>query len=467
MAGLPWPKGDPGALKDAAAKARDVAASVREAGQRLSKAASNGDEWKGQAASSFASAVAEDGRDLGKAAGSFATAATAFSKLAQVLDEAQNTVKRWARKVEEAEERARSAQERAQEAATTLENAEAAKNPFMAPLGPADPISPFTAPAESAAYQAAQRDATEAQADATTMRRKAQEEAQRAVEEVERADRETAGEIRDAAGNAPLGGSKGGGVGAATGLLPGLSGDVFGPLGQFLFGDFANFWSGTEGGFPYGSLGAGAIRILRTGLWIRAASAASAVLDPATGLLAASKFPTFNTGLVGRGLQQVGPYVPGLGRAAGWLGTPGATTFSRRAGVVGGVASTGLDAYNLYKQGNPVEAFEREGAGYVADVARTGFSASTTAFFVAPNPVTGGAVIVTGVVWAGAEVWDEWGDDIKDFGADAWDATSDFAGDAWDATSDFAGDAWDAGGDVVEGVGDVASDAWDKATFWD
>lgn len=40
----------------------------------------------------------------------------------------------------------------------------------------------------------------------------------------------------------------------------------------------------------------------------------------------------------------------------------------------------------LVDQGNPVDAYRREGAAYVADVAGTAFSASTTAFLVAPNP---------------------------------------------------------------------------------
>ena len=215
VAGLPWPKGDPGDLKDAASRAKDVADAVRTAGRRLAKAPPSGEDWKGEAASSFLSAVADDGRDLEKAAGSFTTVATALSDLAVVLEDAQDDVKRWATKVKDAEDRARKAKARAQQAATTLKQAQAAKNPFMAPLGPADPMAPFTTPTESAEYATAALEATDAQGDLTTVRKKAEEKAKEAVEEVERADRETAGEIKAAADKAPMGGRKGEG-GAST-----------------------------------------------------------------------------------------------------------------------------------------------------------------------------------------------------------------------------------------------------------
>lgn len=92
----------------------------------------------------------------------------------------------------------------------------------------------------------------------------------------------------------------------------------------------------------------------------------------------------------------------------------------RGLGVAGGAVSTVSGAYNLYQQGNPVDAFEREGAGYVADVAETAFSASSTAFLVAPNPVTATLAVTSGVVWAGAEIVDNW-DDISEGAGEALD----------------------------------------------
>ncbi|MTB88419.1 hypothetical protein H9L21_01155 [Aeromicrobium senzhongii] len=99
----------------------------------------------------------------------------------------------------------------------------------------------------------------------------------------------------------------------------------------------------------------------------------------------------------------------------------------RVLGVAGGALSTANGAHNLYQQGRPDKAFKREGAGYVADVAETAFAASGTAFLVAPNPVTGAAAVGSGLVWAGAEVVDNW-DDITE----KTSAISKKASKAWD-----------------------------------
>ncbi len=120
-----------------------------------------------------------------------------------------------------------------------------------------------------------------------------------------------------------------------------------------------------------------------------------------------------------------------LMRSSGGLYGMGAM---RTLGVVGGVANTAIGVHDLVQQGNPVEAFKREGAGYVADVAETAFSASTTAFLVAPNPITAGLAVGTGLVWAGAEVVDHW-DEISDTASDAWDGATDVASDVGDTVS--------------------------------
>ncbi|MFJ9427160.1 PE-PGRS family protein [Streptomyces sp. NPDC101249] len=104
-----------------------------------------------------------------------------------------------------------------------------------------------------------------------------------------------------------------------------------------------------------------------------------------------------------------------LAAAGKGLGTAGRMGgLLRGAGVVGGVFSTVYSGANVVAQGNPASHFgsRAEGAKYVADVAEVGFNASMTAAMVAPNPVTLGAVAVTGVVYAGAKVVEHW-DDIK------------------------------------------------------
>ncbi|WP_322769867.1 hypothetical protein [Frankia sp. Cr1] len=82
----------------------------------------------------------------------------------------------------------------------------------------------------------------------------------------------------------------------------------------------------------------------------------------------------------------------------------------RYGGAAGGVTATGMSVLNVASQGNPIDAYRANGAGYVADLAETGFNASFTAMMVCPNPVTVGATVVTGVAWAGLQAYDHWDD---------------------------------------------------------
>ncbi|MGW3494267.1 PE-PGRS family protein [Streptomyces sp. NPDC001020] len=100
------------------------------------------------------------------------------------------------------------------------------------------------------------------------------------------------------------------------------------------------------------------------------------------------------------------PLLKGLGTASKAGG------FLRVAGVGASAVATGVSIANVAAQGNPVEAFKKKGAGYVADVAEVGFNASLTAAMVAPNPVTIGLAVGTGLVYGGAKVVEHW-DDIK------------------------------------------------------
>jgi len=233
---------------------------------------------------------------------------------------------------------------------------------------------------------------------------------------------------------------------AAQELASGADGGLPGGGGAtgFLLGDAATFWRGDDDTFPYGSVAAGLLRVWRT-----------ASFTWGTG-----PFPVFNTGLVGQGLSAGLQRVPALAPAGAWLATDSATLFFRRAGIVGAVASTGMGLYDLYQQGNPIDAFRADGAGYVADVANTAFSASTAAFLIAPNPVTGALVVGTGLVWAGAEVVDHW-DDISSAAGDAWDWGTGALGGGWDWGTDTLGDVWETGTSVV---GDAVGDVWDVGT---
>jgi hypothetical protein len=74
-------------------------------------------------------------------------------------------------------------------------------------------------------------------------------------------------------------------------------------------------------------------------------------------------------------------------------------------------------------------------AHVVGEYAETAFNASMTAALIAPNPITLGAVAVTGVVWAGAEIVEHW-DDITD----AADRAVDWGKDRLDDATDWVGD---------------------------
>jgi hypothetical protein len=108
----------------------------------------------------------------------------------------------------------------------------------------------------------------------------------------------------------------------------------------------------------------------------------------------------------------------------------------RGAGVLGSAGGAVVSGLNVVSQGNPVHAFEENGAGYVADVSETLFQASTTALLVAPNPVTAGVVVVTGLVYVGSEIYvhrEQIGDLIRDGGAltaDVLDGVGDGVGNA-------------------------------------
>jgi len=82
----------------------------------------------------------------------------------------------------------------------------------------------------------------------------------------------------------------------------------------------------------------------------------------------------------------------------------------RGVGIMGGVASTAFSTANLVSVGNPIKAYKRKGASYVADVADVGFNASLTSAMIAPNPVSFGFVVATGSVYGSAEIVQHWGD---------------------------------------------------------
>lgn len=150
----------------------------------------------------------------------------------------------------------------------------------------------------------------------------------------------------------------------------------------------------------------------------------------------------------GNSLVQVAENAPAGDRVRSTLRVAGAL---RTVNIAGSAAMTGMDVANLVSRGNPIEAFKKDRAGYVADVMKTGFDASMTAALVSPSPVTWGAVGVTGVAWGTAEIVDNWDGIRKGLGSAA-KATDKFVDDQVDAVKGRLDDAKD----TLEDVGSTA-----------
>jgi hypothetical protein len=129
----------------------------------------------------------------------------------------------------------------------------------------------------------------------------------------------------------------------------------------------------------------------------------------------------------------------------------------RVVGIAGGVFATvdsgvslGNELYSGEWWDNATSGDRTQTAKAIGDVAELGFNASLTAAMIAPNPVTWGAVAVTGVVYGGARLVEHWDDvthalgEAKDWAGDRLDDAADFAGDVVDDVGDKVGDTIDA-----------------------
>ena len=122
----------------------------------------------------------------------------------------------------------------------------------------------------------------------------------------------------------------------------------------------------------------------------------------------------------------------------------------RVLGVAGSAFATvdsGIGLYSSIKSGEFSRNWNEGGtqgkAKVIGDIAEVGFNASLTAAMIAPNPVTWGAVAVTGVIYGGARLVEHW-DDVTNAVSDAADWTGDKISDAADAVGDTIGDGVEA-----------------------
>ncbi|RLV47848.1 hypothetical protein D9V37_17160 [Nocardioides mangrovicus] len=130
----------------------------------------------------------------------------------------------------------------------------------------------------------------------------------------------------------------------------------------------------------------------------------------------------------------------------------------RVLGVAGSAFATvdsTIGVVNGFRSGELQKAWSEGGtqgkAKVIGDVAEVGFNASLTAAMIAPNPVTWGAVAVTGIVYGGARLVEHW-DDVTGAVSDAGKWVGDKASDAYNTVKDKVSDTVD---DVKDGLGDA------------
>ncbi|MFE6719201.1 PE-PGRS family protein [Streptomyces albidoflavus] len=113
----------------------------------------------------------------------------------------------------------------------------------------------------------------------------------------------------------------------------------------------------------------------------------------------------------------------------------------RGAGVVGSVGAAGFSAANIATMDHGKE-WKKNKAGYLANYAEFGFNTALTAATVAPNPVTVGLAVGTGIVYGGLKLAGNWSDVKKGAGKSA----------------DWVGDKMsDVGGNVLDGAKKLSS----------
>jgi len=394
------------------------------------------------------------------------TAAAALGNLARAIEEAQQTVAHAAARLHEARAAARRARAQATAAHADAQSARARANSSPASLASfgTDPLSQAAGHAEAAAG-AAERRAQAAEAEAQHVEQWARGQAHHALESVRIADRAAAGALHDA-GGAVVAALNAGGTALAAGAHGAANG--LSALGGLLSGGLG-FITGGHGATPnLWKLKAAALNTKSLVPWIKSVVPPEGVSKWSSWYKDVTRLegweqntkllPTMNNGFLGeKGLGLLAKAPGKLGDAGAWLGTVSkATPFFRGLGVAGSGLSFGLDVTQLAHDGNPIQAFQREGVTYGNHLAKTAFDASSMAFMVAPNPVTGVAMIGTGVAWAGTEIYihrKEIGHAIETGAKDAWHGLE------WlgnkevqgvQTATHFVGHVWDQGSQAVE-----------------
>jgi hypothetical protein len=408
QAGLEWPRGDPEALRSAAARINALAQQLGTMSAHLGQAAATtGPAWRGGASGAFVHALDTDVHTLETSARSHQTVATGLVRVAAAVEEAQQIAYRAAVRLTDARQGAATTATQALEARTSADTVQqrAAIDPTEIALLGNGPLSRQADQSNSDALRA-EGTARTAQEEAHRAERSAHAEVRAALDRVKVADSAVAHEIGGL--HAVRTASRLGGLGLLGTAL----------AAPYRLG-YEGVWKGKADDFSLKQA-----KDLGQGEWITLAWARKfAKSDEKWQFLKDTKGteifkdPTYwNESFAGR---KVGDALAGLGehsdairKGAEWFNdTEKATPVFRKVGIAGAALATGMDVEKLIKDGNPIDAFRKDPSGYAVDVTQTAFDASTTAFMAAPlNPVAAGAVAVTGVAWAGAEAWHHAGD---------------------------------------------------------
>lgn len=194
--GLPWPKGDPGAIRAAAGRLRTVPTELAATSTRLTAASQHDGVWDAAASKSFAAAVSGLKAELSRGQGELDGAARAVDRLAIRLQASQDRVRRLDEKVRRAKVNADALRLQADTAASLAFDARRGQ------LG--------GGPSGDAAGQdsaAKERLATGAETEYETVWRKARADAQQECDGILELDKSTARIVGDVATSAPFGGA--------------------------------------------------------------------------------------------------------------------------------------------------------------------------------------------------------------------------------------------------------------------
>gem|GEM_PF-6195911 len=197
--GLPWPQGDAGALRSAAATTHTTAQALGETSSALAAHAHGPSGWQGSAASAFRNTIGEERTAIDRSATALAEASTALKRLGDLVKDSQDEVSRLADEVREAEAAAATATARAALAVTI--------DVGVSVVTGGDPAFRDTRREADEAADHARAAASTAHHHAAEVRARCRRRAEHICDRLHSADVATAHAVQQAAALAPMGGS--------------------------------------------------------------------------------------------------------------------------------------------------------------------------------------------------------------------------------------------------------------------